>query len=378
MPEWNVNFNLRLRNNDPELMILIARIEALASVIRGIPIPPYVQQRLDRLNVIRAVRGTTGIEGTEFSEEEVSDILESAASDTSPSTSIRNREEQEVRNADNLMHYVAERLKSVPHAPLTEQRIRNFHTILTEGIAYEHNEPGRYRSHRVVVGSYVPPDTADDVRTLMNEFIKWFNSGLPRSWHPVIRAIVAHFYVVSIHPFGDGNGRTSRAVESYLLFQAGINVRGFYSLANYYYENRPEYIRQLNYIQIQRNDDLTPFVIFALRGLSEELEAVHAEVLAEVRIISFRDFAREKIFSESGTGARVSDRLFRFIMMTIETQPVSLRELRSRIHPLASIYTGMATRTIMRDVRLLQQYELVKVEGDFLSPNLELMDDFTS
>ena len=78
MPSWDVHFDVRLRTSAPELLTcLTARVEALASVIRGILIPPHIQQRLDRLNIIRAVRGTTGIEGTEFSEEEVAEILSS-------------------------------------------------------------------------------------------------------------------------------------------------------------------------------------------------------------------------------------------------------------------------------------------------------------
>ena len=76
----------------------------------------------------------------------------------------------------------------------------------------------------------------------MTEFVEWFNSGVAASWDPVVRAVVAHFYLASIHPFGDGNGRTSRAVESFLLYGAGVNARGFFSLANYFYRNRQEYV----------------------------------------------------------------------------------------------------------------------------------------
>ena len=376
MPNWDVHFNLRLHTNNSELVWLAAQIDALASVIRGIPIPPYVQERLDTLNIIRAVQGTTGIEGTEFSEDEVNQILNSPIDD-SPLRSSRSREEQEVRNAESLMHYVADVLRNNPDAPLSESLILSFHEILTRRIDYDHNEPGRYRNFRVTVGPYVPPETGDDVRRLMQEFIRWFNSGEPTGWPPVVRAIAAHFYVVSIHPFGDGNGRTSRAVESYLLYQAGVNARGFYSLANYYYRNRPEYIRSLNHTQIRRNDDLTPFVLFALRGLVEELRTVHAEVLAEVRIISFRDYARDLIDSEGRLGTRMGERLFHFLSELV-TEPVSLRALRNRQHPISRFYSGMATRTITRDVRLLQEYELVKVEGDLLQANLEVMDNFTS
>ena len=377
MPRWDVRFDMRIRMGDIEVVRLTARADALASVIRAIPVPPHIQQRLDRLNIIRAVQGTTGIEGTELSEEEVAEIL-SSPSGTARSFRSGEREEQEVRNAEALMLYVADALDSNPSTPLGEGLIRRFHEILTRKIDYEYNIPGQYRSFRVTVGSYVPPETGDDVRRLMADFIRWFNTGAPTRWHPIVRAIIAHFYVVSIHPFGDGNGRTSRAVESYLLYQAGINARGFYSLSNYCYRNRADYVHYLNHVRFYADNDLTPFVLFALRGLVEELESVHEEVLAAVRIIAFRDYARELIFSEIEASDRVRDRLFRFLMLAIDTQPVSLRALRSRAHPIAGLYNGMTTRTIMRDVRLLQQRELVKVEGDLLRPNMELMVGFTS
>ena len=48
-----------------------------------------------------------------------------------------------------------------------------------------------------------------------------------------------------------------------MLYKSGVNVRGYYSLANYYYQNRPEYIDSLNLVQMRGETDLTPFVAFA-------------------------------------------------------------------------------------------------------------------
>ena len=375
MPRWEIDFNMQLRIDDPSLVRLVAKVEALASVIRGIPIPPHVQRRLDSLNVLRAVRGTTGIEGSELSEDEVAEIL-SAPIDDDILSGTRNREEQEVRNAEALMMHVAEMLRENPTAPLNEQTIRRFHEIITSDIEYEHNEPGRYRTYEVNAGSYLPPETGEEVRSLMAEFIDWFNTGRPREWNPVIRSIVGHFYVISIHPFGDGNGRTSRAVESYLLFQAGVNARGFYSLANYYYRNRSDYINHLDYVRFNSHGDMTPFIIFALKGLAEELEAVHGEVLEEVRIISFRDYARETLLTEGKLGTPVGERLFHFIL-GLGRDPVSLKALRSGEHPLSYIYLDVTNKTLMRDIHFLQENQLVKVDGDSLQMNLEIMEQFT-
>ena len=376
LPSWEVHFDLTLRVGNPRIIEDVAKIHALASVIRGIPIPPSVQQRLDRLNILRAVGGTIGIEGTELSTDEISRIMASPL-DSSPLGPGRGREEQEARNANELMEYVAEYIKRNPDRQISEPLILEFHRVLTQGIAYPYNEPGRYRNHAVTVGSYRPPATGEEVRRLMAEFVNWFNTGVPGSWDPVIRAIVAHFYLVSIHPFGDGNGRTSRAVESFMLYKAGVNVRGYYSLANYFYRHRPEYIDSLNLVQMRGETDLTPFVAFALTGLVQELEAVHSEVLAEVRVLAFRDHARLTLAEAGRLGIPAGERQLHFLT-ELAGGPVSLRLLRSGGHHLSRLYRRVTSRTLSRDINSLKDLDLIVIEGDEIRANLELMTRFTA
>jgi Fic family protein len=376
MPRWDVHFEMTVGTANQKIVEYVAKIHAFAAVIRGIPIPPHVQERLDRLNIVRAVRGTTGIEGAELSEEEVNEIVQTPRSHrVLPQT--RAREEQEVRNANDLMLYVAQELKHSPRSPLTENLILKFHEITTQGIDYPHNSPGQYRTFPVHAGTYLPPETEEDVRRLMTEFIAWLNTGPPKNWDLVIRAIAAHFFVISIHPFGDGNGRTARAVESYLLYQAGVNVRGYYSLANYYYLKRAEYVDMLDHVRFRSDPDLTPFVAFALQGLVEELEAVHIEVLSEVRIISFRDFARETLLMHGKLGTPVGERLLLFLF-GLGIEPVPIKELRGGKHELSSLYKDVTSKTLMRDINFLKQHELILVEGDQLRANLAVMTQFTA
>ena len=145
MPSWEVNFDLHVDTTRPSIITDLAQVHALAAVIRAIPIPPAVQQRLDRLNIVRAVRGTTGIEGTEMSEEEVAQVM--ASEDAAPIPGPdRERDEQETRNATTLMQHVTQYVRQHPDAPLNEPLILNFHRMLTGGINYPHNEPASYRN----------------------------------------------------------------------------------------------------------------------------------------------------------------------------------------------------------------------------------------
>jgi Fic family protein len=374
MRTWDINFKIKVKANEPEIVTLVANCRAMARVIRNIPITPGRQDRINRLNILRAVWGTTGIEGAELTEDEVRRILE-AGSKKMVLPASRSREEQEARNAQNVMDYVAWQITSHPDSELTEELVCKLHELTTSDIEYQFNTPGKYRTIPVTAGNYVPPLDIKEINKLMRQFIGWINTGTPQNWDEIIRAIVAHFYTVSIHPFADGNGRTARAVESFLLYKSGINARGFYSLASFYYRNRDEYFLLLNRVRFETMGDLTPFVLFALRGLSEELEEVHREVLNEVRQISFRDFAREKLQGklDSKFGKRMLDLLIR-----LDADIVDVKAIKQNEHALSKLYRGLTPKTLARDIAFLEKLSLVIVDKGKIMANINVMEKFTS
>lgn len=373
MPAWRVHFDLVVDASRPSLVQALAEIRAFASVVRGVPLPPSVQRRLHALNIMRAVRGTTGIEGADLSEEEVGAII--AASATPVLSGARQREELEARNANELMKRVERILREDPARPITESLVREFHVILTEGIPYPNNAPGKYRAFNVNVGDYRPPEH-EDVPWLMANFVAWLNEGAGRGLDPIAQAVVAHFLLVSIHPFGDGNGRTSRGVESFLLYKAGVNVRGFYSLANYYYRNRAEYGEMLDRVRFVSDPNVTPFVEFALRGMVEELKDLHEEALAHVRLFAFRDFARETLEQAGRLGTKAGERQLGFLL-ALAGQEAPLRDLRSGAHPLARFYRRLGAKTLSRDLNYLRRLDLIVDDGGIVRANTERMVRFT-
>ena len=275
------------------------------------------------------------------------------------------------------MRFVEQVLRTDPRLRLTEQLICRFHEILTTGIDYEHNEPGRYRRLDVHVASYQPPQY-EEVPHLMSEFVRWLEDDRGRSLDPVVRAVVAHFLLVSMHPFGDGNGRSSRGVESFLLYKAGVNVRGFYSLANYYYEHRSEYVRLLDQVRFRFDPDITPFVVVCHRtgSLSNELEQVHAELLSQLTIVSFRDYAFEKMSMSGRLRTRAGLRQFMFLL-ELGDQRVALDALMTGSHSLAALYSDVGRRTVYRDVNLLVGLDLIVVEDGVVRAKTEVTGEFT-
>jgi Fic family protein len=240
---WEINFNPTISDDNlRELLPLFVEVEAFRKSVLKLPIPPGLSRKINKINIVRQIKGTTGIEGNTLTEEQINDVLDSPIKENA-----QNNEEQEVRNAYKIIEFIKGYTGDKIH--ISEDLIKQLHVLNTDGCIYDINVPGHYRKIQNIAGDYTPP-APEEVPLMMGDFIKLINSPMIiGKYGPLVRAIMAHFYLVTIHPFGDGNGRTSRALEAFILYHAGYNVRGFYSLANYYYKNRLRYIQELQ-IQI--------------------------------------------------------------------------------------------------------------------------------
>ena len=93
------------------------------------------------------------------------------------------------------------------------------HSMITDGTLDDQSAAGRFRrpDEKIVVGDaygevfHVPPP-AEDLKRRVDELCKFANSQTPGAFiHPMLRAMILHFWLAYDHPFVDGNGRTARA-----------------------------------------------------------------------------------------------------------------------------------------------------------------------
>ncbi len=267
-------------------------IEAYKEASMNLAFPQEWQSQLDRLNRVRAVRGTTAIEGNPLSEAEVAQQMERLdrrdRDDGKPAT----KEQLQIRNAGEAQAWVRKRF--VPDSrPIGLEDIFTMHQMITQDSDTIGNIPGKFRDFRVVVGTN---DLGGVHRgaphqrlpRLMEDYIRFINSLELGSNHPVIRALLAHFFLVTIHPFGDGNGRVSRLVEAGILFQFGYNVRGFYGLSNYFYRHEQEYKSILEQCRKRQPFDVTPFIRFGVAGFASELKGINNFIKARINRLVYR------------------------------------------------------------------------------------------
>ena len=190
--------------------------------------------------------------------------------------------------------------------------------------------------------------------------------------HPVIRALVAHFFLVTIHPFGDGNGRVSRLVEAGVLFQGGYNVHGFHGLSNYFYRNEQEYKTLLQECRRQQPFDLAPFVIFGLRGFATELKGINNFIKTRLNRVIYRQMLVRASNKRAGQRRRVlNQREYRLLLFLVDaTEPtdpfseqpsrrLALSELTQASYVEAA-YRSVTPRTFLRELTRLGEMGFIR------------------
>ena len=167
---------------------------------------------------------------------------------------------------------------------LTQERLFGWHAALFP--------TGRSGIHKIVVGAWRDNQSHDPMQVVsgpmgketihyeapaaellpdeMNRFLQWFNETI--NMDPVLKAAIAHFWFVTIHPFDDGNGRIARAVADMQLARADGTSQRFYSMSAQIRKERNAYYTILE--KTQRGDlDITEWLVWFLECLSRALNA---------------------------------------------------------------------------------------------------------
>lgn len=209
----------------------LGRIEAARSLIEVLPLPPDQELRLRQQARQRATRHSTGVEGNTLNSLEVGQAVVAVGR-------TQTEMQQEVRNYWRALEWIEEQIES--NRQPSEDLIRELHSIvLVRGVGRRGRRSDYRREECPVVDTathridYAPP-TPKDVPALMADLAAWWRGPAAEPLPGPVRAgLLAHRFV-SIHPFGDGNGRTARALATMELWRSGYEMRGFLSLEEYY------------------------------------------------------------------------------------------------------------------------------------------------
>jgi len=362
---------------DESAIFMLGQSESIIQAISSAPIKPEYRKQLLVVSMRKGARATTAIEGNTLSEAEVARIDEGEK--LPPSKEYL---EIEVKNVIAALNQIRTEVITEDKALiLSPELIERFNHFVGKDLGdHFQGVPGKFRAsgHNVVVGTYRPPP-GEEVAPLMLGFCEWmketfrYGYGQQSFSEQVLQAIVAHVYLAMIHPFGDGNGRTARLIEFYILLRASLPDIASHILSNHYNDTRQEYYRQLDLCV--RTRDLSGFIRYAVLGFRDGLKGVLDVVQMNLLEMSWHKFIYDVLDSKKATGktrAIVKRRRTLALQFPVDKW-LTPDDLVVSSGILAKEYAALSSTTLMRDLTELERLELIVKEKDKYKGNIEIM-----
>jgi Fic family protein len=297
-------------------------------------------RRMSQRALLLEAHHTTHIEGTHLTIEQSERLWAGQ-----PVAEARADDVRELLNYREAFNLVSEYL--VSGKPVTEGLIREIHKRLVDGVRGGEGGPGAYRTvQNYVVNSrtgevmYTPPPP-EDVPPLMRDLVLWLRA--ESAIHPVLLAGIAQYQLVHIHPFVDGNGRTSRLLSTLSLYRAGYDFKRLFTLSEYYDRDRKAFYQAIRGVR-EQGMDLTGWLEFFVSGLATQL----GEVIASGKRVMLRDV----IAREYGLNSR-----------QVLVVAGLLEQAELRVEDLENLCPGVNRRTLQRDLQGLIKRGVVKSTG---------------
>jgi Fic family protein len=203
----------------------------------------------------------------------------------------RDHSEQMILNNFRAMSFA----QDLAHEPLTPSEVLRLHRVLTED-TLEARNCGRLQTeddHRVEVVWWDDtvlhrPPPANQLPARQEEMCRFANGDSPEGFlHPVVRAIIMHFWLAYDHPFADGNGRTARALFYWAMLHNDYWLTQYLSISSILRKAPAKYAR--SFLLTETDDfDITYFVIYQLNVIERAIKSLYAYLsrkIAETREI---------------------------------------------------------------------------------------------
>lgn len=299
----------------------------------------WVREMSDKA-LIREAHHSTHIEGTQLTLEQSTRLWQGESL-----PNVNPEDARELTNFRDAFTFVSDFLEAGD--PITEGMIREIHRYLVTGVRGGAAAPGDYRRLQNFVSNsatgaviYTPP-SAVEVPLMMSELVKWLNADL--EIHPVLVSGIAQFQLVHIHPFLDGNGRTSRLLSTLCLYKSGYDFKRLFTISDFYDRDRRAFYDAIQGVQ-DNGMDMTHWLEYFVTGLETQM--------LEVRIRGEQVIRRDVLVRQHSLNKRQEGAL-----------GLALSNGRFEIIDFESACPAVSKRTLQRDPSGLLAAGLIKEVG---------------
>jgi hypothetical protein len=182
----------------------------------------------------------------------------------------------------------------------------------------------------------------------------------------IIKAIIAHLYLAWIHAFGDGNGRTARAIEVRFLMESSVPTSAAHLLSNHYNQTRAEYYRQLARAS-KSGGDVAGFLKYSIDGFVDQIRAQLDLVRAHQWNVAWENYIYER-FGQDKTLA--DKRQIKLLLALSAVDGGVEKSILARLTPdLAHDYALKTPKTLSRDLNRLENESFIIRSGSKVLAN---------
>jgi len=333
-------------------------VEAKAAVLSLITMP-YQRNWVEALQEIqlkREVAGTSRIEGADFTERE----LDMALRPDATSQELLTRSQRQANAALKTYKWISQ----IPNdQEIDGALIREVHRRIVTGCDDAHCQPAAIRDKDYNVTFGVPRhrgcEGGEPCKLAFERLITAIQTEY-KNHDLLIQALALHYHFAAMHPFMDGNGRTARALEALVLQRAGLSDNAFIAMSNYYYDEKNFYLSSLSEVR-GRDHDLTPFVLFGLKGIALQCKRLYEEIRKHMERALFRNMMYDLFNRLESTRKRViKDRQIALLKILLEVDKLDWYEFldKAKVH-----YKKMANfgKTFSRDINSLVQLGAIHI-----------------
>lgn len=314
----------------------LTRIEWARGFLEAATLSEEWVREMGRRALILEAHHTTHIEGTHLTLSQSEQLLEGKRIPEADPDDV-----QELLNYKKAFEFVSQYLED--GGSITEGSVREIHKHLVEGIRGGAAGPGEYRKiQNYVVNAttgetiYTPPP-AHDVPIMMTELVDFLSN--ETDTHPVLMSGIAQFQLVHIHPFLDGNGRTSQLLSTLCLYRAGYDFKRLFTISEFYDRDRPTFYRAIQGVR-EADMGMTGWLEYFVKGLSTQL--------AEVKDRGEKTIRKDVIVKQHN----LSDRQALALSHILVYGHVSIQEFERRS-------PRVSRRTLQRDLKAMVDKGLI-------------------
>lgn len=330
-----------------KILRYIGIVEACREVINHAPLLPYYEKEFRKDAMVRSVHHGTHIEGNELNLDQAERVLEGQP------VVARERDIQEVINYRRVMEFIEKSHTKSQITKIDESFIKELHRRTVEKILAP-ERCGIYRNTQVVIRNsltgevtFTPP-VAVAVPIQMEELIEFINKTKPEQVHPVLKSGIVHYEFARIHPFVDGNGRVSRALSTFILFDEGYDIRKFFSLEEYFDLNAERYYEALQSVA-KHNGDMTTWLEYFTEGLAIEL----TKIKEKIEKISVDSRLKERL---GGAPLLLTDRQLKIVEYIQKTGYLQNQAFKA-------VFPMVSEDTVLNELKTLLKHGIVKKSG---------------